>query len=122
MHGKYSSIFTNIWPFQPPTNMIRPILHIVLHFVVPAAVARVAFKKERWKAWLIMVSTMIVDLDHLLADVLYDPNRCSIGFHPLHSYFAICVYIGMAAVPGLRIAGIGLLIHMALDLSDCLMM
>ncbi len=102
--------------------MIRATLHIVLHFAVPAAVARIAFKKDRWKAWLVMASTMIVDLDHLLADPLYDPNRCSIGFHPLHSYLAICVYIGITAIPRLRIVGIGLLIHMALDLLDCLMM
>ena len=28
--------------------------------------------------------TMMVDLDHLIADPIFDPQRC-IGFHPLHS-------------------------------------
>ena len=40
-----------------------------------------------------MMATMLVDLDHLFADPIYDPDRCSIGFHPLHQYpimFPIC--------------------------------
>lgn len=65
---------------------------------------------------------MLVDLDHLLADPIFDPNRCSIGFHPLHSGLAIGVYIVMLLFPKVRIVGIGLLIHMALDYMDCLMM
>jgi len=69
-----------------------------------------------------MISTMIIDIDHLLADPIYDPNRCSIGFHPLHSYPAICAYILMTVIPKTRIAGIGLLIHIGLDLTDCVWM
>ena len=69
--------------------MTRQILHIALHFIVPGVVARWAFT-ERWKrAWFIMVLTNMVDLDHLLAIPIYDPNRCGIGFHPLHSYLAV---------------------------------
>jgi hypothetical protein len=102
--------------------MVRPILHLILHLVIPGIVARIYFKK-RWKnAWLIMIITMIVDFDHLLASPIYDPNRCGIGFHPLHSYAAICVYSLMAAIPKSRIIGIGLLIHMFLDFTDCLFM
>ncbi len=89
-------------------HMIRPILHLVLHLVIPGIVARIYFK-ERWKnTWLIMITTMVVDLDHLLAIPIYDPNRWSIGFHPLHSYVAICVYALMAAIQKSRIIGIGL--------------
>ena len=69
--------------------MVRPFIHIALHFIVPAVVARFFFA-DRWKwAWLIMVLTMAVDTDHLLATPVYDPERCGIGFHPLHSYPAI---------------------------------
>ena len=64
---------------------------------------------------------MVVDLDHLLASPVYDPNRCSIGFHPLHAYIAIAVYALMAAVPKLRIAAVGLLIHMTVDWGDCIL-
>lgn len=65
---------------------------------------------------------MLVDLDHLLADPIFDPNRCSIGFHPLHSGIAIGIYVLMLLFTKVRIVGIGLLIHMALDYLDCLMM
>lgn len=67
-----------------------------------------------------MMATMAVDLDHLLANPIYDPNRCSIGFHPLHSYIAIGIYAVLLIFPRLRIIAIGLLIHMALDYVDCI--
>lgn len=66
-----------------------------------------------------MMATMIVDLDHLLADPIYDANRCSIGFHPLHTTFPIIVYVLLCSAPRTRLVGIGLLIHMLLDASDC---
>jgi len=98
----------------------RPILHIVLHFLVPGALARWVFA-EKWKsAWGIMLLAMVIDIDHLAADPIYDPNRCGIGFHPLHSYAAIAVYALLAVPAKTRIAGIGLLVHMLLDGLDCL--
>ena len=36
-------------------------------------------------------ATMLVDLDHLLATPLYNPDRCSLGFHPLHTTLPIIV-------------------------------
>ena len=98
---------------------LRPIIHIVLHLLVPGAVARLGFA-ARWRsAWLIMLATMLVDVDHLLADPVFDPNRCGIGFHPLHSPYAVAVYAALLAVPALRMLAIGLLIHMFLDGVDC---
>lgn len=70
-------------------------------------------------AFLIMASTMLVDLDHLFANPVYDPGRCSIGFHPLHQLWFIAAYAALALWPLTRIVGIGLLIHMALDAIDC---
>lgn len=95
--------------------------HIFLHFLVPAIVAVIFYRKTLLKAWLIMMATMAVDLDHLLAVPIYDPNRCSIGFHPLHSYYAIGVYVILLFFPKTRIVGIGLVIHMILDYIDCFM-
>ena len=63
---------------------------------------------------------MLVDLDHLLATPLFDACRCSIGFHPLHSFIGIIVYFTMLAHPKIRIIGLGLLMHMATDAIDCL--
>jgi hypothetical protein len=101
---------------------MRSTLHLLLHFAVPIAVA-LAFFRSRWRsAALIMMATMLVDLDHLLANPVYDPNRCSIGFHPLHTWPAIAAYALLTLYPRTRLIGIGLLIHMALDGSDCLLL
>lgn len=67
-----------------------------------------------------MLATLIVDLDHLIAIPIFDPNRCSIGFHPLHSFYAIFIYGLFIFFPKTRIVGIGLVLHMATDYVDCL--
>lgn len=69
-----------------------------------------------------MMATMLVDLDHLLAEPLYDPLRCSMGFHPLHGLIPVGIYCLFCFIPKLRFVGIGLLIHMVLDTGDCLLM
>ena len=99
--------------------MIIASLHILGHFLVPGLVARIAFKKIWQRAWLIMCATILVDIDHLFANPVYDPGRCSIGFHPLHSEPAIAIYGALLLVPQLRIIASGLLIHIALDALDC---
>ena len=111
-------------------------LHILLHFLVPFIVA-LFFYRSRWRyATMIMLLTMIVDADHFLANPIYDPDRCSIGFHPLHTIPAVVFYFLMFLVPIFiksraskkalqwflnisHLAGLGLLIHMALDWIDC---
>jgi hypothetical protein len=94
-------------------------LHISLHLILPLVVVGLFFKKE-WKiAYFIMLSTMLVDLDHLLANPIYDPNRCSIGFHPLHQPWFIAFYFILSFYPRTRFIGIGLVIHMVLDAIDC---
>lgn len=100
--------------------MSHPALHIALHLLAPGLIA-ILFFKNRWRrAWLVMILTMAVDLDHLLASPIYDSNRCSIDFHPLHSYPAILLYLILTAFPKSRIIGLGLLLHMGIDLTDCL--
>ncbi len=66
-----------------------------------------------------MVSTMLVDLDHLIAIPIYDPERCSIGFHPLHEPMIIVSYLVLSFIPKTRLLGVGLVIHMSLDSIDC---
>ncbi len=101
-------------------ELLRQTIHYGLHFLFPALVARIFFK-DNWKqTYLIFLATMLVDLDHLLADPLFDPQRCSIGFHPLHSYYAIAVYALTLPFKKLRRVSLGLLMHMATDFQDCL--
>jgi hypothetical protein len=97
------------------------LFHLILHALVPLLVALVFYRAQWRRAWLILLATMLVDLDHLLADPIYDPGRCSIGYHPLHTAPAIAVYVLLLIPAATRLPAIGLLIHMALDGADCLM-
>jgi len=93
--------------------------HILLHFLIPAIVAGLFFRRDWKRAWLIMMLTMIVDIDHLLAHPVYDPTRCSVGFHPLHTFWPMAIYAVLCFVPKTRYVGVGLVIHMILDSLDC---
>ncbi|HUF82524.1 MAG TPA: DUF6122 family protein [Burkholderiales bacterium] len=95
------------------------LLHLGLHAAVPGGVALLCYRPNWKRAWLIMFSTMLVDLDHLLAYPIYDPDRCGIGFHPLHSYPAIAAYTLLLIPRVTRVIALGLVIHMALDALDC---
>jgi hypothetical protein len=99
---------------------IRPLLHIALHILVPLAVA-VIFYRRRWRrAWLIMLAGWLIDVDHLLADPVYDPGRCSLTTHILHRWPAQILYLLLAILPKTRLVGLGLVIHILLDALDCL--
>lgn len=100
-------------------SILQTAVHYSFHFLVPGLIACLFFRHHWKRAWLIMIATMLVDLDHLLADPIFDPDRCSIGFHPLHSYYAIGIYVLLAFFPRLRIVAVGLLWHMATDWQDC---
>ena len=94
-------------------------VHYFLHLIYPAIVSY-AFFKENWKkVYMIFLLTMLIDLDHLLATPIFDKNRCSIGFHPLHSFYAIPIYFIMLFFKKTRIIAIGILMHILTDLIDC---
>ncbi len=102
---------------------METIIHYFLHFGFPLLIAYVFFKKEYKKAYLILIATILVDLDHLVANPIFQVNRCSIEFHPLHTYYAMLVYMVLLFFrKPFNIIGIGLLFHMLTDLIDCLMM
>ena len=96
-------------------------IHLLLHFLVPLIVAIIFFGKKAKIVYLIFIATMLVDLDHLLANPIFDSGRCSIGFHPLHKIPAFIVYLGLCLISRVRLIGIGLIIHMILDSMDCYM-
>jgi len=122
-------------------NILQVIVHYSLHFLVPGLLAYVLFKNHWKKAWVIMIATMAVDIDHLYAckdlfplegwissisfqhllvcEEIFVAERCSIGFHPLHSYPAIILYFILLFFPKTRIIAVGLLFHMATDFQDC---
>lgn len=96
-------------------------IHYFLHLIFPGIVAYVFFRKNWLRIYCILLLTMLVDLDHLLASPIFEAGRCSIDFHPLHSYVAICFYFLALFFKPLRIIGIGLLLHMMTDSLDCLL-
>lgn len=103
--------------------MLQTLVHYSLHFLVIGGIAYF-YDKKNWKqGWLILIATMLVDLDHVFAEPLFDPERCGIGFHPLHSGIPILIYLlGSVFVKHkiARLVFIGLLFHMFTDLVDCL--
>ncbi len=130
-------------------NEYRAHIHLMLHVLVPVCIAWLVMvcaphwlpnsnsrltSNLRGKGLLaltIMLFTMVVDVDHLLAVPIYAPNRCSILFHPLHTVWPMVIYTIMLCWPlankgkyrGLiGWLGAGLIIHMALDAIDCLWM
>jgi hypothetical protein len=103
-------------------QILQQIVHYGLHFIFPALIAILLFKEKWIKAWIIMDLTIVIDLDHLLATPVFDPMRCSIGFHPLHSYWAIGLYLLLILIPKTRIVGTGLMLHIMTDLQDCFWM
>nr|WP_295379636.1 DUF6122 family protein [Pseudoxanthomonas sp.] len=105
-----------------PDLELRPWLHLLLHAAVPLVVARLFWPREWKRAALWMLAGWLIDLDHLLADPIYAPGRCSLGFHPLHTWPAMLVYGALVVPRTTRWFGIGLLIHIALDGMDCLLM
>lgn len=110
-------------------------LHIALHFIVPLAIAVFVWRKKWRSHWLWMLSGMVIDVDHLLADPIYDAARCSIGFHPLHSPPAMVFYSAVLLATyywppivkrpsqlwlgRIRLFLIGVGVHLILDALDC---
>ena len=95
-------------------------LHLSLHFLVPALLAVCFPASRRGPVFVWLMLGMLIDLDHLLADPIYDPKRCSIGFHPLHTTWPILGYLSLLAWQHTRILGVGLVIHISLDAIDYL--
>jgi hypothetical protein len=101
---------------------MQSFIHYCLHFGFPFIVAYVFFKKDWKKVYLLLIATMLVDLDHLVASPIFEANRCSINFHPLHTFYAMLVYFVLLFLrKPFNIIGIGLFVHMATDFIDCLM-
>ncbi len=102
--------------------MIRFFVHYGIHFIVPIAIGLFFFKRQSTKVILILLAGIVIDVDHLWADPIFDPERCSIGFHLLHSYWAIAIYFGLLFFKKTWIFGLALLIHIFADVMDCFLM
>lgn len=98
---------------------VKFVIHYSLHFLVPL-VFLILFFKDRWKKiYLIFLASMLIDLDHLLATPIFDSTRCSINFHPLHTYYAMCFYVIGLFFSKTRWFSIAILFHLFTDYLDC---
>lgn len=106
--------------------LVRTLVHYGLHFVFPLVIA-LLWPRRRWTVvYLLLLSTMLIDVDHLLARPIFDPNRCSVGTHLLHSYPMIGLYVVMLFLPyerwgwpwWLRVLAVGLTLHILTDWQD----
>ena len=117
--GSYFFLGRNLSRMDYVSVLERTLVHNFLHFLIPALATWIFYRKDWRSSYIFLTLTMLVDLDHLIADPIFDPQRCSIGFHPLHSEIAITIFALMLIHKKLRIFGFGLLIHMSLDGLDC---
>ena len=99
--------------------MLKFTIHYSLHFLAPLLFSYFLFRENWKKVYLIFVLSMLVDLDHLFATPIFQENRCSIDFHPLHTYIAMGFYVVGLFFKKTRILCIALLFHMLTDFIDC---
>ncbi|WP_209399567.1 DUF6122 family protein [Pseudozobellia sp. WGM2] len=99
--------------------MLRFLIHYGIHFLVPIVIGLTFYKKNQLKVILILLAGIVIDIDHLWANPVFDPERCSIGFHPLHSYWAIGIYFLLLSFRKTRVYGLALIIHILADWADC---
>ena len=106
--------------------LARTLVHYGLHFVFPLLIT-LLWPRRRWTVvYLLLLSTMLIDVDHLLARPIFDPNRCSVGTHLLHSYPMVGLYVVMLFLPyerwglpwWLRVLAVGLTLHILTDWQD----
>ena len=104
-------------------EFLRHLIHYSLHFLIPFWVAVVYFGELWKKAGFVMVLSNLIDLDHLLAVPVFDPGRCSIGFHPLHTVWTFCICLLLILIPSWRWRALaaGCLLHLATDVLDCVL-
>ena len=91
--------------------------HIPFHFILPYIIFR--FRGDRIEFVLLEVANGI-DLDHLFAEVVFDPMRCSLTTHLLHSWEAAVFYLILCFVARVRALGYGALLHLLVDAPNCL--
>ncbi|MCG8375309.1 MAG: DUF6122 family protein [Chlorobiales bacterium] len=104
-------------------DILRHFIHYSFHFLAPFGLGKMFWKENWWKAGMIMAATMLMDLDHLLAEPVFDPDRCGLGLHPLHTIWAGLAYLGLLAIPSWkwRAVGVGCLWHLGTDGLDCIL-
>ncbi len=62
----------------------------------------------------------LIDLDHLLSSPIYEPGRCSINNHLLHSYFMFPLYL-IGLFSRYRYFWASISLHLLIDYLGCIL-
>ena len=94
-------------------------IHLIADVILIAAVwGKKDAKEGAILAWQVFASNLI-DLDHFLAEPIYDPARCGINFHPLHSWYMFPIYAIGSIYGRYKYFFWGVILHIILDTMDC---
>ncbi len=101
------------------------LIHLASNFIIVGITylfSKYITKKEfNWKkASTLLILSNLIDIDHLLATPIFDPARCSINFHPLHSWYMFPVYFAGLFFKKYTFLFIGILMHLVLDYIECI--
>ncbi|NCP71995.1 hypothetical protein GW835_01210 [archaeon] len=108
-------------------------IHIVSNILLIAIIYLFDKEVKKWfledkKSFLYLCLSVfgsnLIDIDHLLATPIYDPTRCSINFHPLHSWYTMPLWVlGLLQNNKfIRYFSLGVLLHLWLDWISCLLL
>ncbi|MDN6280341.1 MAG: DUF6122 family protein [Psychroflexus sp.] len=105
---------------------LQALIHYAMHFGVIYYFA-VKYKHIGFSAskiYLILLATLVIDIDHLWASPIFQADRCSVGFHTFHSVYALIFYLALYFLSRsrwLKLFSFGLLFHLITDEFDCVM-
>jgi len=104
-----------------PNLIIHVLSNLILVYIIINYEKFILKKKSNLKyIFLLVFSSQLIDLDHLLANPIYDPLRCSINFHPLHSWYMFPLYFIMSIWSKYKYLFWAIIMHLILDSLDCI--
>ena len=108
-------------PWGMPNLVIHAASNLALLWLISRFDSK-AFSEDTQGITLAVFASHLIDIDHLLADPIYDPARCSITAHPLHHPVMWVLYAGLALFRNRRVRyfGVALVLHLVLDALWCL--
>jgi hypothetical protein len=100
------------------------LIHIASNLIIVGIIylfSKYIIKKDfNWKfASVLLISSNFIDVDHFLATPIFDAARCSINFHPLHSWYMFPIYLIGLFIKKYSFLFIGIFMHLLLDYVDC---
>jgi hypothetical protein len=97
------------------------LIHLLINLLTAGVIVLVKRDKSQFQYYFSLIALgNIIDIDHLLADPIYNPARCSITTHPLHRWFAWPFEAFLFFFKKTVFIGVGIIEHLLLDGLDCL--